>query len=126
MENKLIIKKCRKCGAIVKVINDCDCNNCGIKCCNENMEVLVPNSVDASIQKHIPVYEVIGDEILVKVNHVMEKAHFIEWICLVDENNEYIIKLNADQKAEAKFKYIPGSVIYAYCNIHGLWKQDVK
>mgnify|MGYP006338318157 CR=1 FL=1 len=50
MKNNLIIKKCMSCGAIVKVLKDCTCNNCGIKCCGEEMQILLPNSVDAAIE----------------------------------------------------------------------------
>ena len=64
----LMLKKCLKCGSLVKVINDCDCENCGIMCCGEKMSVVVANSVDASFEKHIPNYEVIGDEMKIKVN----------------------------------------------------------
>ena len=32
----LIIKKCMSCGAVVKVIEDCNCP-CGIECCGEKM-----------------------------------------------------------------------------------------
>lgn len=126
MKNELIIRKCKVCGAMVNVIKECTCQNGGIKCCNEIMDVLVPNSVDAAVEKHVPTYEKVEDEIFVKVNHVMEKEHFIEWISLVCENKEYLVKLYPEQNAEVRFKYIPGSTIYAYCNKHGLWKADVK
>lgn len=115
MKNNLIIKKCMSCGAIVKVLKDCTCNNCGIKCCGEEMQILLPNSVDAAIEKHVPTYEKVEDEILVKVNHVMEKEHFIEWISLVKENKEIMIQLFPEQSPEVRFPYIPGSTIYAYC-----------
>ena len=29
---------CEKCGALVKVLIDCTCENCGIKCCGETMK----------------------------------------------------------------------------------------
>ena len=29
---------CEKCGAMVKVLIDCTCANCGIKCCGETMK----------------------------------------------------------------------------------------
>src|SRR5699024_1959124 len=96
MKNELIIKKCSNCGSIVKVIEDCKCNNCGIKCCGEEMKIMIPNSVDAAVEKHIPTYEVTGNEIVVKVNHVMEKEHYIEWISLVKENKEYTVKFYAN------------------------------
>ena len=90
------------------------------------MEKLVPNSVDAAVEKHVPTYEKIEDEILVKVNHVMEKEHYIEWISLVKENKEITVKLYPEQDAEVRFPYIAGSTIYAYCNKHGLWKNEVE
>ena len=58
---ELILKRCNKCGALIKVINDCNCNNCGIICCDEKMQEIVPNSVDASYEKHIPSYELKED-----------------------------------------------------------------
>ena len=125
MKNELIIKKCKSCGAMVKVLKDCTCENCGIKCCGEEMEILVPNSVEAAVEKHVPTYEKVEDEIFVKVNHVMEKEHYIEWVALVKDNQEYTVNLYPEQNAECRFKYIPGSTIYAYCNKHGLWEKEV-
>lgn len=125
MKNELIIKRCKSCGAMVKILKDCTCENCGIKCCGEEMEIVVPNSIEASLEKHIPTYEKVEDEIFVKVNHPMEKEHYIEWVALVKDNQEYTVNLYPEQNAECRFKYIPGSTIYAYCNKHGLWKKDV-
>lgn len=126
MRNELVIKKCKSCKAIVKVLEDCNCGGCGIICCGEPMEKLVPNSVDAAVEKHIPTYEKVEDEILVKVNHAMEKEHYIEWISLVKENKEWDVRLYPEQNAEVRFPYILGSTIYAYCNRHGLWKKEVE
>ena len=55
---ELLLKKCKSCGATIKVLKDCNCNGCGIVCCNEPMEVIAPNSVDAAVEKHVPVYEI--------------------------------------------------------------------
>ncbi len=126
MKNELVIKRCSSCGATVKVIEDCTCEGCGIVCCDKPMEVMVPNSVDAAVEKHVPTYEVVGDEILVKVNHVMEEEHYIEWISLVSENRECTVKLRPGESAECRFKYKKGATLYAYCNKHGLWKAEVE
>lgn len=126
MKNELIIKKCNSCGAIVKVIEDCNCENCGIMCCEEPMQIMTPNSVDAAVEKHVPTYEIKDNEIVVKVNHVMEEEHYIEWISLVSENKEYTITLHPGQEAEARLPYIEGATLYAYCNKHGLWKAEVE
>ena len=126
MSQELIVKKCTKCGAIVKVIKDCNCEGCGIVCCDEPMKVLKPNSVDAAVEKHVPTYEVKDGKIFVKVNHVMEEDHYIEWISIVYDNKEVTRYFKPGEEAVAHCKYVPGSTIYAYCNKHGLWKKDVE
>ena len=126
MENRLVIKRCMSCGATVKVLKDCECDGCGIKCCGEEMKEMLPNSVDAAFEKHIPNYEIIGNEMKVTVNHVMEDEHFIEWISLINNNKEITTNLRPGENAEIILPYIPGAVIYSYCNKHGLWKKEVK
>lgn len=126
MKKELVIKKCLKCDALIEIIKDCNCDDCGIKCCGEKMMEIKPNSIDASFEKHVPTYEIVEDEILVKVNHVMEKEHFIEWIAMVTDKAVCKVELNPEQNAECKFKYRPNSKIYAYCNKHGLWSNDVR
>ena len=125
MERNFIIKKCNSCGAMVKVLDDCNCEGCGIQCCGKEMTTLVPNSTSAAVEKHIPTYEVNGDSISVKVAHVMEDDHFIEWLCLVTDDKEYMTYFKPGSEAVATLPYVPGSVLYAYCNKHGLWKADV-
>ena len=85
MDKELIIKRCKTCGTVLKVFGD----DKDIKCCGNSMETLVPNSVDAAVEKHVPTYEKVEDKVIVKVNHVMEEQHYIEWICL----NMYQIQL---------------------------------
>ena len=50
---ELKLKRCRKCNALVKVLEDCNCKGCGIICCDEAMEEVKANSVDASFERHI-------------------------------------------------------------------------
>ena len=92
----------------------------------EKMEEIIPNSMDAVAEKHIPTYEKVEDEISVKVNHVMDKEHYIEWLAMIAGEKICKIKLYPEQNAECRFKYIPGSKIYAYCNKHGLWSTEIK
>ena len=126
MSKELIIRKCKNCGAMVKVLEDCTCDNCGIKCCGEQMEELVPNSVDAAVEKHVPTYEIKDGKIFVKVNHVMEDDHYIEWVSFVFDNKEVTTYFKPGEEAIAHCKYVPGSKVYAYCNKHGLWKKDIE
>ena len=122
---ELVLKKCIKCGAIIKVINDCNCNDCGIKCCNEDMKVVKSNSVDAAFEKHVPTFEVKGSKLIVSVNHVMEEEHFIEWICLVTDDKEEYRYFTSKEKAICEFENVHSGTLYSYCNKHGLWQNNI-
>lgn len=122
---ELVIRKCKKCKAIVKVIEECNCP-CGIVCCGEKMDVVKANSTDGAAEKHVPTYEIKDEEIIVEVNHVMEDDHYIEWISAVSDNDEQIKYLKPGMKAKARFKYHEGMILYAYCNKHSLWKKEVE
>ena len=123
---ELIIKKCLKCGATVKIIKDCECDNCGIKCCGEPMKEMKANSADAAVEKHKPTYTIEDDKLIVTVNHVMEEDHYIEWICLLTENKEEYVYLKPGDEAKASFSKVTSGKIYSYCNKHGLWVTDVE
>lgn len=114
-----MFKKCMKCGSVIYVVN----GESSITCCGSEMKELVANSVDASFEKHVPNVEVKDDKIKVTVDHVMDKDHYIAWIAL-KSNNEIIIK-KLEDKAEVTFDYIEGSIVYSYCNKHGLWSKEI-
>ena len=123
------LKKCEKCGAVIKVLKNCTCDNCGIKCCGEEMKEVSANVVECAVEKHIPVYEKVEDELVVRVGeieHPMEKDHYIMWIAQVTENKVIKVKLYPEQSTETRFPYIPGATLYSYCNKHGLWKSIIK
>ena len=125
-EENTVFYKCSTCGNIIGLI-DGDINH--MRCCGKEMELMVANSQDAATEKHVPIYEKVGDEIIVKVGeveHPMDEDHLIMWIAQVSDHQTTRIRLEPGQSTEARFKYIPNSTIYAYCNKHGLWKVDVK
>ena len=117
---------CPICGNVIGLI-DGDINH--ITCCGKAMELLEANTVDASHEKHVPVYERVEDEIAVRVGeveHPMEKDHFIMWVAQVTDNQTTRVRLYPEQATTVRFKYIPGATIYAYCNKHGLWATTVE
>ncbi len=122
----MILKKCLKCNAIVKVLNDCKCDECGISCCGNEMVLVKSNTTDAAMEKHIPEYKIVGEDIFVSVNHVMEDEHYIEWICYEVNNKEYFVYFKPGDEITCSFKYVSGAIIYAYCNKHSLWSIEVK
>ena len=90
---------------------------------------LKANSVDAAVEKHVPVYEIVGDKINVTVGstvHPMSDEHYIMWIALVNDTEVKMVKLKPSDSPVATFPYIKGSEIYAYCNLHSLWKSTVE
>ena len=69
-----------------------------------------------------------GDEIIVSVGsvaHPMDDDHYINWIALVNDDVVTRVNLNPNDEPEARFPYTKGSIVYAYCDKHGLWKAIV-
>ncbi len=86
---------------------------------------LIANTVDAAQEKHVPVIEVSGETVTVKVGsieHPSLEAHYIEWIVLVTETGMQMKWLKPGMKPEAVFKVMDKPIAaFEYCNLHGLW-----
>ena len=83
MKEEIKYFKCPICGNVIEVVNG-DIKR--IKCCSKTPELLIANTIDASLEKHVPTYEIEGNEIIVKVGeviHPMEENHYIMLINLV-------------------------------------------
>lgn len=122
---ELIIKKCPKCNALIKVIKDCTCDNCGINCCGKSMITLKANSVDAAFEKHVPTYERKNNKLIITVNHVMEEEHFIKWVCLVTDEKEEYRYFKTNDTCTCEFDDVNNGTLYSYCNKHGLWSNNI-
>lgn len=99
-----------------------------LSCCDERMKKLIPGEVDAATEKHVPILHRDGNKIEVKVGeveHPMTEEHFIEWIVVETETGFMTAYLTPKDKPEATF-YTEENVVnvFAYCNLHGLWKSD--
>lgn len=123
MEMKLY--KCAVCGQIVAIVEN---TGVPLACCGEDMRELVAGSVDASLEKHVPVISVDGNHVTVCVGsdpHPMTDEHYIGWIALQTKCGEQRKELHADEEPKACFCLCDGDEVvaaYAYCNLHGLWK----
>ena len=118
---------CNHCGNIIWKIKDA---GVPVMCCGKPMEELVANTVEASVEKHLPVVEVNGDIVRVavgSVEHPMVDVHFIEWIYVETEKGGQYRKLNPGEAPVAEFNVAGDKAIavYAYCNLHGLWKTEI-
>lgn len=125
MAKLLGIYKCEVCGNMVEVVWE----GAGeLVCCGQPMKLLKENSVDASLEKHVPVAETEGDLLKVKVGsaaHPMTEEHYIQWIEVLVGDKVCRASLKPGMAPEAVFKLPDGSqklVLRAYCNLHGLWQ----
>lgn len=123
MEQKFYI--CEHCGNIFAVVK-----NVGVPvmCCGQKMTEIIPGTIEASLEKHVPVYEVKGNKIIVTVGaveHPMTEEHYIEWISLQTKQGNQRKALHPGDKPQICFSICEDDeieAVYAYCNLHGLWK----
>ncbi len=123
MENN--IYKCPICGNVMAGVRE---SGVSVMCCGMAMQKLIANTTDAAQEKHVPVLNVSENQVEVSVGsveHPMTAEHFIEWVMLETNQGVQLKKLEPNNVPAAKFalakdeKYI---AVYAYCNLHGLWK----
>ena len=118
--------KCPICDNIIELI-DGDVQH--ITCCGRKMEEMKANTTDAATEKHIPIYKKVEDEIVVsvgEVEHPMTAEHWIEWVSLKTDKGIQRKYLKPGEKPSVDFKILEGEEVeevYAYCNLHGLWKK---
>ncbi len=117
--------RCAHCGQIVAIVKK---TGVPVICCGEPMQEIIPSSTDASVEKHVPVVEVDGTTGKVtvgSVEHPMLPEHYIEWISLQTKAGNQRKALAVDGAPEITFALTDGDqveAVYAYCNLHGLWK----
>lgn len=117
--------KCAHCGQIVAIVKG---TGVPVICCGEPMQEIIPGTTDASVEKHVPVYEISDGVVSVKVGsveHPMIDAHYIEWIALKTKEGNQRKSLKPGDKPEVSFLISDTDeveAVYAYCNLHGLWK----
>jgi len=118
---------CDHCGNLSGLI--CD-KGVPLVCCGQKMTELVPNTVEASTEKHLPSVTASVNSIDVQVGsvpHPMEDGHYIDFIFVETERGgqRKRLKAGADPKCSFCFADDKPLAVYALCNLHGLWKTEV-
>lgn len=119
---------CKHCGNLIEMVEK---SGVPIKCCGENMTRLEPNTSGAAVEKHMPAVKKENNKILVEVGsveHPMAAEHLINWIVLETKQGAQKKVLAAGAAPKAEFEVPAGDeavAVYAYCNLHGLWKAEV-
>ena len=118
---------CKHCGNLIGMLHN---SGVPIICCGEPMVELVPGSVDASREKHVPVISVNGNTVTVEVGtapHPMTEEHLIQWVYLQTQHGGQRKCLNPGDAPKATF-VLDGDqplAAYAYCNLHSLWMAEI-
>lgn len=123
MEQKFY--KCETCGQIIEKVN---ATVVPVMCCGKPMKEIIPGTIDASLEKHVPVYVVENNVVKVSIGaieHPMIAEHYIEWVSLQTSQGTQRKHLTPNSKPYAEFVISEGEkveCVMAYCNLHGLWK----
>ncbi|MCF0146237.1 MAG: desulfoferrodoxin [Eubacterium sp.] len=124
MEQRFFI--CEHCGNMMAVVKS---SGVPVMCCGQKMTELIPGTSDGAVEKHVPVFEVNGNIVTVtvgEVEHPMLDAHYIEWISIQTKQGNQRKALKPGDAPKACFALCEGDeveAVYAYCNLHGLWKK---
>ena len=121
----MVFYRCPICGQIVAIVKK---TGVPLVCCGKPMQEIVPGTTDASVEKHVPVYEVKDGKVSVKIGsvaHPMTEEHYIEWVSLKTKFGNQRKALKSGDAPEVSFlieKDDEVEAVYAYCNLHSLWK----
>ena len=127
MEQKFFI--CERCGNIIAMVKS---SGVPVMCCGQQMKEIIPGTTDAAVEKHVPVYTVEGNKVMVTVGsaeHPMLPEHYIEWVSLQTKQGNQRKALKPGDAPKVCFAICEGDeveAVYAYCNLHSLWKAERK
>ncbi len=119
---------CEHCGNIVGMIKN---SGVPVVCCGQKMTLIEAGTVEASREKHIPLVAVEGNTVKVcvgSVEHPMTEEHSITWVYLQTDKGGQRKCLNPGEAPVVTFALADEKpvAVYAYCNLHGLWKAEVE
>ena len=117
--------RCSHCGQIIAIVKE---TGVPVVCCGEPMAEVIPGTTDASLEKHVPVFTVEGNKVQVSVGsaaHPMLPEHYIEWVAIETKSGNQRKQLSPGDEPIVCFSICDGDevkAVYAYCNLHSLWK----
>ena len=118
--------KCQHCGNVIMKFVD---SQVPVVCCGEKMKELVPGTLDASLEKHVPVVTKIDDKTIKvqvgSVAHPMLEEHHIAFIYVETEKGGIRVDLKDKPEAVVYLGEEKAVAVYEYCNLHGLWKTEL-
>lgn len=118
--------KCLHCGNVIEKVVD---SGVPVVCCGEEMEELIPNTVEASGEKHLPVVTWLDEHTLRvevgSVHHPMLPEHHIAFVYVETDRGGIRVNLTDEPVATICVGDARPTAVYEYCNLHGLWKVEL-
>lgn len=127
--NDLLFEICPICGNLIERIED---HHVPLMCCGQKLELLVPNSTEAAVEKHQPVLKLDETTLTIEVAEVMHPmlaSHWIPWVVI--QTPTMVIR-QTFEPGELPSLTLPRPEagtpvrVYAYCNLHGLWASELE
>lgn len=118
------IYQCAHCGNLAAKFTD---SGVPLVCCGEPMAEMRLGTIEAPVEKHLPVILVENGRALVRVGqtpHPMTEQHRILWVMLETDRELRVRFFRPGEAPEAAFALGEGERVLtatAACDIHGLW-----
>ena len=119
---------CKHCGNIIGFVHS---SGVPVICCGEKMSELLPNTTDASSEKHVPVIKFEDNKVRIEIGsapHPMSEEHHISWVYIQTEKGGQRKNLEPTDEQSVEFILTANDKLvsaFAYCNLHGLWKAEI-
>ena len=128
MSGKQKFYLCKHCGNMIGLIED---KGVPMTCCGEEMTELVANTEEAIVEKHLPEVTMSGNNMSVQVGsmpHPMEEAHHIMFVYVETERGGQRKCFRIGEEPQLCFSFTDDKplAVYAYCNLHGMWKTEIR
>ena len=87
--------------------------------------LLSPAQAEHTDENHMIFIEGVEDEYFVRIEHDMEKKHYISFIAALSPDRIQMVKLYPEGNAEARFQMRGVKQVLFYCNRDGLFSLNV-
>jgi superoxide reductase len=116
---------CNHCGNLISHLID---SGVGVVCCGEKMEELIPNTFNASVERHTPAVSKTDCGIKVQVGsalHPMTPEHHISFVYVKTDKGGRRFNLGDSPEVEFCTCTETPLAVFAYCNLHGMWMVEL-
>ena len=109
---------CPICGNIIHCTGDTVVSCCGV--------ILPALEAEESDDDHAISIENVEDEQYLTIHHPMTKEHYISFAAFVTTDRFQMVKLYPEGNAQARMQLWGRGTLYFYCNMHGLFKKQLR